>query len=156
MILAQEDSLSNHDKEFIMNAASGNMLEVKLGKVAEKQASSEKVKKFGQHMVTNHSKANQELTEIAQKENFNPPTEMDKKDQDTYDRLSKLKGHNFDREYMRDMVSDHKGDIAAFEKESKEGKNANVKQFAEKTIPTLKEHLHMAEEIHAEVESQTK
>lgn len=144
---ARENNLSNRDKEFIKEAVSGGLFEVKMGEAAQKQASSEKVKSFGQRMVTDHTKANDELMKTAQNEGFTPPGSMNKKDQRMYDKLSKLNGAEFDREYMKNMVSDHEKDIAAFKKESRKGKNVSVKQFSEKTIPTLEEHLRMAKDV---------
>jgi putative membrane protein len=152
MVLAQKDTLSTQDKDFIKNAASGGMLEVKLGQVAAEQAANPDVKKFGHRMMTDHSMANQELNRIAEKEGFTPPSAMDKKDEETFEKLSKLKGADFDRAYMRDMLSDHEKDIADFQKEAKDGKNTDVKQFAAGKVLTLQEHLKMAKDTHAELE----
>jgi putative membrane protein len=146
------DQLSKQDKTFIQEASSGGLFEVKMGEVAEKQASGEKVKDFGRKMVADHSSANKELMNISQKVGFTPPGAMNEKDQRSYDALSKLNGADFDRAYMKNMVSDHENDIAAFQKESKEGKNGLVKQFVENTLPILQHHLQMAKEIRAELE----
>jgi len=95
------------DATFAKKAAAGGIAEVKLGQLAQERGSSEPVKAFGKRMETDHSKAADQLKEVASKNNIALPTDMDKKDQATYDRLSKLAGTAFDRAYARDMVVDH-------------------------------------------------
>jgi putative membrane protein len=102
-------------------------------------------------MVADHTKANDELKEIASKKGITLPTSMDAKSQATYDRLSKLSGAEFDRAYMRDMVADHKTDVNEFKQESERGTDPDLKAFAAKTLPTLQEHLQMAESTDAKV-----
>jgi len=153
IVQAQNGKLGKQDKKFIKEAVSGGMFEVKMGQMAEKQSSNEKVKSFGQRMVTDHSKANQELMDILHKDGITPPPGMEKKDMHTYEKLSKLNGTKFDKEYMKTMVSDHEKDIKAFEKEAKKGSNASLKDFASKTTPTLQEHLRLAKETRDEIEA---
>ena len=141
------------DSDFVMKAAQGGMEEVELGQLASTQAASADVKQFGQRMVTDHGKANDELKAVAQKNGTTLPTEMSKKQQADKARLAKLNGAEFDKAYMKMMVSDHKEDIAEFEKEAKSGKDADVQAFASKTLPTLKEHLTMAEAAEKSVSS---
>jgi putative membrane protein len=133
------------DATFVSDAASGGMAEVQLGQLAQEKGSSDAVKDFGQKMVTDHGKADDELKGIAEKEGITVPSNMSRKDQAAYDRLSKLQGAEFDREYARMMVRDHQKDIVAFEKEADNGKDNSVKEFAHRTLPTLKEHLRLAE-----------
>jgi putative membrane protein len=138
---------SASDSKFASEAASGGMAEVKLGQLAQEKGSSEKIKEFGQKMVTDHTKANEELKQTAQQQGITLPQEMSSKDQATYDRLSKLQGKQFDEAYARSMQTDHQKDVAAFQKEASSGKNDGLKQFASQTLPTLKEHLRMAQEL---------
>src|SRR5436305_2164503 len=135
------------DSTFVKKAARGGLAEVELGKLATEKASSEEVKKFGQRMVDDHSKANEELKQLASSKNVNLPNEVSAKDKMTKERLSKLSGESFDRAYMQDMVKDHKKDVADFSRESNSAKDPDVKQFASKTLPTLKDHLKEAEGI---------
>ncbi len=135
------------DKKFMREAAEGGLAEVELGKLATEKASSEEVKKFGQRMVDDHSKANDELKQLASSKSVNLPNELSAKDKMTKERLSKLSGESFDRSYMQDMVKDHKKDVADFARESNSAKDPDVKQFASKTLPTLKDHLKEAEGI---------
>ncbi|MDQ3712135.1 MAG: DUF4142 domain-containing protein [Acidobacteriota bacterium] len=131
------------DLAFMNDAAPGGMAEVELGKMAAKQASSNDVKQFGQKMVEDHSKANDELKQLAaQKKVMLPPGVMPAHKQ-LMEKLSKLSGADFDKEYVKAMVEAHEKDVAAFENVSKTAADADVKAFATKTLPTLKMHLEM-------------
>ncbi len=140
-------NLSASDKKFVRDAAQGGMAEVELGKLAAEKGSSDEVKKFGQRMVDDHSKANDQLKQIAGSQGIELPQNLNSKDKALKDRLSKLSGASFDKVYMTSMVRDHKTDIADFTKESNSGKDEAVKQFATTTLPTLKDHLQEAERI---------
>lgn len=143
-------SLSKADQTFAQKAAQGGMAEVSLGQLAEQNAASPQVKQFGERMVTDHTQANQALRQIAQQENIDLPTQPASKDQATQRRLSGLKGSAFDAAYSHDMVQDHKQDIAEFQKEAQSGQDPALKQFARKTLPTLQQHLQMAQAIQAQ------
>jgi len=140
-------NMAAQDHNFLMDAAMGGMEEVELGRLATQQGASEAVKQFGQHMVDDHSKANQELMSIAQGKGITLPTEMDEKHKKDVTKLSSLTGADFDREYGKMMLSDHRKDVSEFEKQSTRGTDADLKAFASKTLPTLKEHLQMAESL---------
>jgi putative membrane protein len=144
---------AENDKKFIREAAEGGLAEVELGKLATEKASNPEVKNFAQRMVQDHSKANEELKEVASKEGVTLPDHLNAKDKALKERLSKLNGPAFDRAYMENMVKDHKKDVAEFNRESTNGKDNDVKQFAGKTLPTLKEHLKQAESIEPNVKT---
>ena len=144
-------SVSMNDAQFLRKAAEGGMAEVQMGQLAQEKASNKDVKDFGKHMVDDHSKANDELKSLASQKNVTVPDSLSAKDKATYDRLSKLSGDQFDREYMRVMVKDHETDVAEFRRESKTAKDPDVRSFASKTLPTLEEHLKMARDIAAKV-----
>ena len=139
--------LSAADHRFINEAAQGGLAEVELGQLAVQKASSDDVKKFGQRMVDDHSKANDQLKELAASKGINLPQAPNAKQEATKDRLSKLSGEQFDKAYMRDMVQDHKKDVAAFQAESTLGRDTDVKNFAAQTLPTLQSHLKEAEDV---------
>ena len=141
------EAVAAADKKFMKEAAEGGLAEVELGKLASEKASSREVKDFGQRMVDDHSKANEELKQIAGTKGVTLPENLSAKDKMLKERLSKLNGENFDRAYMENMVKDHKKDVADFNRERTSGKDNEVKQFAGKTLPTLKEHLKKAESI---------
>ena len=117
-----------------------------MGELAKDHASNAAVKEFGQRMVDDHTKVNDELKSIAGRKSITLPAEMGAAEQAAYDRLSKLNGAAFDRAYMADMVKDHRADITEFRRESEHGADPDLKAFAAKTLPTLEEHLRKAEE----------
>jgi putative membrane protein len=128
-------NLSAEDKSFMMKAAKGGMMEVEWGKLAAQNAQSADVKKFGNRMVADHSKANEELMALAQEEGVKLPSEK---------AGGKWKS---DKDYMDMMVKDHEKDLAEFESEAKDGSDADLKKFADKTSKVVKKHLDMAKEI---------
>ena len=136
------------DHKFMKKAAAGGLTEVEMGKLAQTQAASDQVKQFGARMDTDHSKVNAELKSIAASKNVELPQSPPKKETKMMDKLKSMSGTEFDRAYMSHMVSDHKKDIELFEKESNSGKDPQLKAFAAKTLPTLQEHLQMAQGIH--------
>jgi putative membrane protein len=127
---ASDAKLAHADRKFIENAAKGGMAEVQLGQLAAQKAQSAEVKQFGQKMVDDHTKANDQLKQIASSKNVELPTALDGSAKREYDRLSKMSGADFDREYMKHMVSDHKKDVKEFSDEAKSGKDSDVKQCA--------------------------
>jgi putative membrane protein len=141
---ANPSTVSSSDKKFMEKAAKDGMAEVKLGQLAAQKASAPEVKQFGQRMVDDHSKANDQLKQIASNKGVTLPTELDKSAQKEHDKLSKLSGAEFDREYMNHMVSDHKKAISEFKNEANKAKDADLKQFASSTLPILEEHLNLA------------
>jgi putative membrane protein len=138
-------------KSFAMKAADGGMAEVELGRLASQKASNDRVKQFGQKMVDDHSKANNDLKQAATQEGIELPADISAKHKSTMQKLSGLSGAAFDKAYMDAMVKDHVEDVKEFEKASKAPGDSPVKKFAASTLPTLKEHLQMAREIDNEV-----
>jgi putative membrane protein len=135
------------DQAFVMAAAQGGMAEVELGKLASEKGSRDDVKKFGQRMVDDHSKANAELKTLAQNKNITLPSEIGPKEKALRDNLLKLSGDAFDRTYMQAMVEDHTKVVREFRMESKAGKDADIKAWAAKTLPTIEEHLRLAQDV---------
>jgi putative membrane protein len=139
------------DETFAMKAAQGGLAEVQLGQLAAQKASNPDVKAFGQKMVDDHQKANDQLKQAAAKENIALPTEPAAKDKAEAARLEKLSGDAFDKAYMSHMVTDHKKDVAEFQREAKSGQDDQIKNFAQQTLPTLQDHLKMAQETSSKV-----
>jgi len=136
---------------FVREAAIGGMAEVELGQLASGKASNAEVKQFAQRMVTDHGKANTELKSLAEKKGFAVPTEIDAKHKQTMDKLAKLSGPAFDRAYMEEMRKDHKKDVNEFKQQSMKGSDPDLKAWAATTLPTLQEHMQMAERTHSAV-----
>jgi len=149
-------ALSSGDRKFITEAAQGGVAEVELGKLAAQKGSSAEVKQFGQRMVDDHSKANEKLQQLASQKGVTVPSEMDAASKREYDKLQKLSGAGFDREYITAMVRDHQKDVKDFQKEQKAAKDADLKTFVTTTLPTLEEHLKLAESDQAAVKSEGK
>lgn len=144
-------ALSTQDHQFIEEAAQGGLAEVELGRLAQQKATSDAVKQFGEHMVRDHSKANQKLLQIAQQHGVTPPTEPGDKHKAIRDKLSGLSGKAFDKEYMSAMLEDHEEDVEEFEQAAKSSQSGDIKQFAQETLPTLREHLELAKSVHNQV-----
>ncbi len=144
-----KDSPLKDDARFAVDAADGGMLEVELGKLAEKNASSDMVKNFSKHIIEDHSKANEEMKGIALSKSIALPEALSRKNIKVVEKFSKKTGEEFDKDYIDFMVSDHKEDINAFEKEAEKGNDPEIKSFAAYKLPTLKHHLKMAEESKA-------
>ena len=139
------------DSTFVTEAAADGTAEVEHGRLATQNASSADVKQFGQHMVDDHSKANTELKSIASQKQITIPAELTGKHKAMQDKLSKLKGAEFDKAYMAHMVTAHQQAVNLFEREVKTGKDAELKAWAQKTLPNLQEHLKMARDINAKL-----
>jgi putative membrane protein len=143
----QQTQTKIDEKRFVKDALLGGMTEVELGKVALEKASSDPVKQFAQKMIDDHSKANEDLKQLASKENINVPDSLDSKHQSRVEKLSKLSGADFDRAYIKDQLKDHQQDVQEFQQEAQRGSDPDVKSFASKTLPVLEEHLSMAKDL---------
>ncbi len=151
--MTESNMVDNKTQQFMEKAATSGMLEVKLGQMAQDKASSGEVKDFGEHMVTGHSQANDKLKSVAQEKGVMLPDSLTAKQQGTVDKLSKLSGEEFDQEYMKTMVKEHKKDVQTFEKAAKNLSDPAVQDFASQTLPTLKEHLQEAEDVNQQLRS---
>jgi putative membrane protein len=140
----QAMALNSGDRQFAMEAAMGGMTEVELGRLASERGTSAAVKQFGQRMVDDHSRANSELMQLIGGKGVQLPTALDAKHRAMVDKMARLSGAAFDRAYAKDMVKDHNKDVTLFQREAGRGADADLKDFARKTLPTLQEHLSMA------------
>ena len=140
-----QNSISESDKKFAVEAAEGSLMEVKLGELAQANAASPQVKELGSHMINDHTKANDELKSLANTKGIVLPATMSKKGQKMYDKLSKKQGAEFDKAYTKCMVKDHKKDIDEFKKEEKNVNDPELKAWVAKTIPTLEQYKQMSE-----------
>jgi putative membrane protein len=141
----KDNSTNNND--FVSKAATGGMMEVALGKLAQTNGSSKDVKDFGKMMETDHSAANAKLKDVAFTENISIPAAMTDEQNRHISNLQTKTGAEFDKEYISMMVDDHVKDIDEFKKASESNSNAKVKEFAAATLPTLQGHLDKAKAI---------
>jgi putative membrane protein len=139
------------DSGFMTKAAQGGIAEVEMGRLALQHGSNEKVKQFGQRMVDDHTNANDQLKQLASQKGVTLPSEVNAKQKSTINKLSQLSGPEFDRVYMADMVKDHQEDVAEFQHEANSGNDPDVKAFAGKVLPTLQDHLRMAEDARGQL-----
>jgi putative membrane protein len=134
-------------QQFVMMASASGLAEVNLSRLAQERAASAEVKQFAQHMVQDHTKANMQLLQLANTEKIPPAQRMDDKHQMLFERLSQLKGQEFDREFMKAMLHDHEQAVALFSAAEKNLTDKNLQAFAARTLPTLKEHLQEARKV---------
>jgi putative membrane protein len=144
-------TMSTSDKDFMKKAAEGDLAEVELGSLAEKKANNPDVKKFAERMVTDHTKANDELKEVASSKGMTLPHRLSVKDEAAKQKLSALSGDQFDKAYMSDMLKDHMKDVGDFQRECSTASDPAVKHFAMQTLPTLRDHLKEAKNIAPQV-----
>ncbi len=147
-------AVDNDASDFAVKAASGGLMEVKLGELAQQNASSQRVKDFGSMMVRDHSKANEELKGLAAAKTVTLPDSVGEEHQHHIDELTKKKGPEFDKAYIDMMVDDHNEDINMFDKASNNLKDPDMKGFAAKTLPTLQHHLEEAQNIQQNMRKQ--
>lgn len=145
---AADANLGKMDQTFVTKAGGSGMYEVEISKLAMDKASDPAVKEFAQMMVTDHTKANDELKQLAESKGASVPPALPKDKQAVIDKMSKLSGAKFDKAYHDQVgIKDHKTDIALFEKEAKSGQDPDLKAWADKTLPVLKTHLQHAQDM---------
>ena len=144
-------TLTPFDQDFLMNVARDNMMETQLGNLAAQKSSSVDVKRFGQKIVTDHTQAAQRLNQLATSLNFTLPEQLKPEQKMEISRLETASGKDFDREFLKMMLSDHMKEISEFERVASQATNPDVKQFATQLLPVLSEHAKMAREVAAKI-----
>jgi len=137
------------DRRFVTEATGSGLAEVNLGRMAMKSAGRQEVKDFAEHMVADHTKANDELLALINKKDLASAAapSMPATHRALAERLTSLRGQDFDTAYMQQMVKDHEDAVKLFESQSKAGQDPDLKAFAAKTLPTLRKHLEMARKV---------
>jgi putative membrane protein len=151
-----KSKLPSGEERFMKEAASGGLMEVELGKFAAEKGSHQRVKEYGKRMQADHSKANAQVKKIASSKGVDLPTQPSGEHKSTMDKLTKLSGAEFDREYMEAMVDDHKEDIEKFQIQADKGKDPELKKFASETLPILKKHLELAQSTEKQIKTESK
>lgn len=134
--------------DFVENAAQGGITEVEAGKLALEKSGSADVKTFAQHMITDHTKVNQELAALAKKLDIEVPDDAALTDK-AKKAILEMRDESFDKAYANNQVNAHETTVALFKKEAQSSDNAELKAFATKTLPSLEAHLKMAKELQA-------
>jgi putative membrane protein len=136
-------------QDFVTLAGQSNMLEIESSKLALQKSDSAKTKTFAQKMIDDHTATSNELKGLVSsgKVKADAPSALDKAHQEKFDKLAKLQGKDFTRQYDDMQVSAHKDAVSLFERYAKDGDNPDLKAFAGKTLPKLQEHLKMAQDL---------
>jgi putative membrane protein len=150
----QRGQLSESDYKFVKDAAKGGQAEVQLGELAKQKGVNEAVKSFGEQMVTDHTKANNELQQIASQKGATLPSTVGYKENADIAHLQKATGKDFDKAYADHMVKDHKTDVKEFQDASKNLQDPDLRAFAAKTLPTLEQHYSAAKQMQAAVKNE--
>jgi len=135
------------DKGFLEKAAKSAQMEIQMGRLGQQHASSPAVKEFAQRLVQDHQKAQQELQTLASARGL----EIKESNEKHHDKLAKKHGADFDKEFIKEAVKEHRKDVKSFEKEAKKAKDPEVRAWAEQTLPVLQEHLQTAERLEKEI-----
>jgi putative membrane protein len=143
---AQTSSLSKDDQAFLQSAYQGGLYEIEIGKYAAENGSDPKVKAFGQQMVTDHTALNQKVADLAQKKGVTLDMEPNAMNATKIKSATTLSGTAFDKTYLPLMIHDHKNDIKEFDKEAATTSDPDIKAAIHEALPTLHQHLKMAEE----------
>lgn len=135
------------DKQFLKDAVEQCVTQVELGKLAQQKASSDAVKEFAARTVNDHEQVNQQLQQVASEANVPVSTDLPRKTKKSQEKLSKLSSAEFDREYTKLMAKEYKNTVKSFDRQAKDGRIPEVKEFATKNLPALKEHQQIAEQL---------
>lgn len=153
----EASALDMGERNFVQEQIKDGLAEVKLGELAEKQASSPDVKQFASTMVQDHTRAGNQLKEIAQRENVELEAEdRTEAGRDEYERLAKLSGVEFDRKYIDRMVKDHQDAVDALQDQAENADHASVKQWASATLPRIKHHLEEAQQLQQKLNNENR
>jgi putative membrane protein len=137
----------SEDEKFVRGAASGGMMEVQAAKLAQQKAQRQEVKDFAQHIIDDHTKANQQLMQIAQSKQIQVPRELKASQQGELKDLQELEGEDFDNAFVINNVGDHMKMILKFQKCSQKLQDPELKAFATEQLPKLQAHLQHAQQL---------
>ncbi|MCL5744975.1 MAG: DUF4142 domain-containing protein [Acidobacteria bacterium] len=137
------------------NAVRGNLAEVQMAQLAESKAENPAVKQYAQRIVQDHDQLQSQLQNVARQFNVNLPDTPDRKQQQEMNRLKALSGAQFDKVYMQHMIRDHRKDVNDFQREANRGATPEIKNLASQSLPTLQEHLRLAQQTYSQIGGNT-
>lgn len=140
----QKSPLTVQERKFVEQAASDNMAEIELSRLALDKSQNSEVKNLAQTVVDDHQKSLDKLKSIANDQKFPIPTSATTQAKQEYQKLSKLSGNDFDRQYLMLMQKDHNRAVQTFQQASNQLQNDDLKSYADQTLPTLQKHEQMA------------
>jgi putative membrane protein len=133
---------------FIQQAAESNQFEIQSSQLALQKSKNAELKKFAQRMIDDHTKIADELKALLAKANIPvPEIQLGPQDQALLAKLKNEKEAAFDRTYVMDQRKGHIQAVNLVEAYAKNGEIPALKQFASKILPTLKEHLKLAQQL---------
>jgi putative membrane protein len=141
----------SQDSKLIFQMASSNIMEVRLGQMAQQKASNASVKQFGQQMVTDHTNLENQLTGLVSKNNTNFQPSMSKENEAEVSRLEKLSGAQFDQQYMTSMIQHHQQDVSTLQSQGQSAKSGEARQMIAAALPVLQQHLSLATQVGGQV-----
>lgn len=135
------------DAAFLQQAAMGGRAEVELSQLALRQSTRQDVRDFAQHMIADHTAANQQVQQLADSRGLTLPSQPDTQHRQVADQLNSANGPSFDQLYLQTMLQDHRQTVSMFERESQSASDPQIRNFAANTLPKLREHLRMVESL---------
>ena len=148
---ALASDVNKKDTEYLQKTAQGTMAEVKMGEMAQKQAADERVKQFGKRMVDDHGKDLQNIRQLASQKHVTLPDAPDEKQTKEAEKLAKLSGTDFDKEYVKYEMKDHEDDVKESGKTMKKATDPDVKNFASAEYQTVVAHKKEIDAIHSQL-----
>jgi putative membrane protein len=139
------------DKDWVSNAGMAGMAEVQMGNLALQKTQNADVRAFAQRMVTDHSKANDELQQLVTAKGLTLPAQLDDENDDAVEHLEGLSGAEFDKAYMQHMVADHNKAVTLFQTGANTAQDVDIKAYAAKNLPIIQEHATLAQEVSRKV-----
>jgi len=143
----QSQGKSFDERQFLMDTVTDGLTEVAIGKLGVEKASRDDVKQFAQKIVDDHTKANEELKELATGGGLTVPDALDEKQQARVDKLAKQSGGEFDKSFLKDQIKFHQQKIKEFQQETEGGHVQQLKDYVAKAQPTMEQHLDRAKEL---------
>lgn len=144
---APKDTLDAADVKFVKTESAAGLAELKIAELGVQKAERPDVKAFAETLVSDHTQANKQLAALASEKGVEVSAVIDPKHADAFQKLEKASKADFDKEFLADLISGHKKCVSNFEEAAKDAKNSDVKMWAEKMLPTIKEHLAKANEL---------
>lgn len=151
--VTEKGQMAQQDMTFAEKAAVSDMFEIQAGKLAQDQAKEQNVKQFGSHMVADHTKTSDAMKAMAQQKSMTLPTKLDSEHQQKLDKLRGLKGEQFDSAYLQGQMDAHQTAVTLFRQQAENGKDADLRRFAEQSLPTLEQHLRQVRDLRPNVAS---
>jgi putative membrane protein len=141
------NQLTSQEKEFLDKAANDNMAQIQMGRIAQQKSQNPQIQQFGQTLVSDHQNAQDKLQNIAQQNNVTLPSSLDQQHQTEANRLSKLAGTQFDKEFLSSEVNGLQNALQDYKNISENAKDPAVKQYASNAVPVIQKHLNRAQDL---------